>query len=122
LLQLHAGPPRDRREFAGEGWRAVLVGVHREGEVADGLHVERGAWPVSLRSPSRNSRLPSAPVMGESSVPRSRAPASSTQSVNPPVEAPTSSTCAPCKSRENFSSAAASFSPPRLTKRGGCSM
>ena len=50
------------------------------------------------------------------------APACSAQSVNPPVEAPTSSTWVPRRSSAKRSRAAASFSPPRLTKRGGCSI
>ena len=50
------------------------------------------------------------------------APRCSKQSVNPPVEAPTSSARAPVTSMPKASSARSSFSPPRLTKRRGLSI
>ena len=48
-----------------------------------------------------------------------RAPRCSRQSVNPPVDAPASRTRSPVTSTANGSRAASSFSPPRLTNRGG---
>ena len=51
----------------------------------------------------------------------SAAPAWRAQSVKPPVDAPTSRTCAPRRSSAKRSRAPQSFSPPRETKRGGCS-
>src|SRR5450759_944956 len=50
-----------------------------------------------------------------SSAVTARAPRCSTQSVNPPVDAPTSRTRIPAGSKPNVSSAAASLCPPRET-------
>src|SRR5215207_7704381 len=46
------------------------------------------------------------------------APRCKRQSVNPPVDEPTSAHVSPVTSKANVSSAASSFSPPRETKRG----
>src|SRR6185312_8299192 len=54
-----------------------LVGVDDERELADGAHGSgqlRGGG--ALRNPSKNSRLPSAPSIGESIAPSSAAPGS----------------------------------------------